>query len=149
MQNLNLPVLIYGAKEGCQGCTFYGPEWEKVKEGLRHQVRFVKFTCSHDRPPPKPLAKYMSWYPSILLAGPKSYFRCFTPEDGVNEEEFSDDYTIKAMKFNANETPDGFEYAHGENNAANTINWVRQIAPYVSQYDEPAPPRKYSHLFTQ
>ena len=149
MDDLNLPVLIYGAKDGCRACQFYEPEWDRVMNELQGRARFVKLTCRNDLPPPGPLAKYLTWYPSIVLAGPKSYFRCFTPDDNVNEEEFSPSYTIRARKFNANETPAGFRFANNDNTAANTIAWFNQTAPDVPNYDEPMPPRRYAQHFNR
>ena len=148
MNDLRLPVLIYGAKERCGACGSYDHEWEEIKRRLGGRARFVKFLTTKDRPPPPPLARYMTWYPSLILAGPKSYFRCFTPDDQVNTQEYSPHYTIRAKKFNAVETADGFEYAYGDNTADNTINWFNQVAPTVAQYDEPTPPRTYSRYFS-
>ena len=145
-QNLALPVLIYGGKEGCKACVAFESEWTELCRRLQGQARLVKFNCDYEKPPPGPLKKYFGWYPSIALAGPKSYFRCFTPDDQVNEDEFSDDYMIRARKFNATEGPDGFEFAGNGNTARNVEDWFRQVAPTVQLYDEPAPPRRYSHL---
>lgn len=146
-KNLNLPVLIYGAKEKCPACHHFEPEWEELSRQLQGQVRLVKFTCNSQKPPPAPLKKYFTWFPSIILAGPKSYFRCFTHDDQVNEDEFSDDYVIKAQKFNAKETPQGYEFAGQPNTAKNVIDWLKKTAPSVWYYDEPTPPRRYAQAF--
>ena len=150
-QNLNLPVLIYLAEDPCPACSFYNGEWEKVKKQLDGKARFVKFICKPGQPGgnvPPPLAKYGSWFPSIVLAGPKSYFRMFTPDDKVNEDEYSDQYTIKGKKFNAVETASGYEFGARPNTADNTIMWFDQVAPTVPQYDEPTPPRNFAGSFT-
>lgn len=148
MEPLTLPVLIYGAKEGCGACKFFESEWQQLCRELQGQARLVKFNCTRDKPAPGPLQKYLTWYPSIVLAGPKSYFRCFTPDDGVNEQDFTEDYIIKAKKFNATEGPAGFQFAGQNNSARNIADWFRQTAPTLSSYDEPTPPSRYAHLFT-
>jgi hypothetical protein len=149
-QNLDLPVLIYLAKDPCPACTFYNGEWEKTKQQLQGKARFVKFTCKPGMPGgnvPPPLAKYGTWFPSLILAGPKSYFRIFTPDDKVNDDEYSDQYAIKGKKFNAVETSTGYEFAGRTNTADNTVMWFNQIASTIPQYDERTPPRKFANLF--
>lgn len=146
--SLDLPVLIYLKEDGCPACQVFDPEWEKIKAGLQGRARFVKFSCNSNLPAPGPLSKYSGWYPSIILAGPKSYFRCFTPEDQVNEDEFSPQYTIKAKKYNAVETGSGFEYNHQSNDAKSITNWFDKISPSVRQFDESAPPKRYQSQFS-
>lgn len=155
-QNLNLPVLIYLAKDPCPACSSYNGEWEKVKKQLAGKARFVKFTCKPGHPGgnvPPPFSKYFEgpnggWFPTILVAGPKSYFRIFTSDDKVNDDEYSDKYTIKAKKFNAVEVAGGYEYGGRPNTVDNTIVWFDQVAPTVSQYDEQTPPRKFAGSFS-
>lgn len=158
MTNLNLPVLIYIAKDTCPACTHYNEEWEKVKKQLYGRARFVKFTCHPGiagKNVPPVFDRYFQprdkghWFPAIILAGPKSYFRAFTPNDQVNNDEYSDQYTIRAKKFNSVEIPSGYEYGGRPNTADNTILWFNQIVDTVSQYDEQIPPRKFSHLFNR
>ena len=151
-QNLSLPVLIYISKQNCPGCLFYNNEWEKVKQQLNGRARFVKFTCypgpssdPNSKNIPPPLAKYGTWFPSIILAGPKSYFKCFTPDDQINTDEYSNDYIIKAKKFNAVETNDEYEFAGRPNNADQTVMWFNQIVNSVSEYDDVTPPKKYMY----
>lgn len=147
---MNLPVLIYVAKKGCPACVYYDTQWTEVKERLRGLARFVKFTCDPNVAGmniPPPLEYYVTWFPTILIAGPKSYFRIFTPDDKVNEDEYSDNYTIRAKKFNAVQTDKGFEFAGRGNTADATIMWFNQIVNTVSQFDEPLPPRRFAHLF--
>ena len=154
MSNLNLPVLIYIAKDTCPACVDYDEEWEKVKEQLNGRARFVKFTChpgvSGKNIPPvfnryfQPQGKGV--FPTIILAGPKSYFRAFTPDDKVNDDEYSDHYTVHAKKFNAVEIPGGYEYAGRPNTADNTVLWFNQIVNTIPQYDEITPPRKFPQI---
>lgn len=146
-ENLDLPVLIYGAREGCGACKFFEPEWQQLCRQLQGKTRLVKFHCDHRNPPPEPLKRYFTWFPSVILAGPKSYFRCFTPDDQINEDEFSNNYTIKARKFNATEGPNGFQFAGNNNTAQNVIDWFQKVAPTVQSYDESSPPRRYPYSF--
>jgi hypothetical protein len=147
---MNLPVLIYLAKDTCPACVNYNNEWEEVKEELDGRARFVKFICHPGMPGrniPPVFNHYFQpdgWFPTVLLAGPKSYFRAFTPDDKINEDEYSDNYTIRAKKFNSIETPSGYEYGGRPNSADNTILWFNQIVNTVPQYDERTPPRKFS-----
>ena len=148
MSDLNLPVLIYVALEGCSACAHYNQEWEKVKQSLQGRARFVKFMVvrgSNEVPPC--LSKYVQSFPSVILAGPKSYFRCFTHDDQINREEYTNNYTIRAKKFNSIETPKGLEYMGRPNTAENTLLWFNQVVGTVPQYDEINPPRKYSTMF--
>lgn len=155
MSDLNLPVLIYFGKESCPACIFYNKEWDKVKSMINGKARFVKFTCNpgvYGRNVPPVFNKYFQpedkgWFPAVILAGPKSYFRAFTPDDKVNNEEYSDEYTVRAKKFNSVEIPSGYEYAGRPNTAENTVMWFNQIVDTVQEYDEKTPPRKFSHLF--
>lgn len=153
-QNLDMPVLIYLAKDPCPGCSFYNKEWEKVKKELDGKARFVKFTCKPGTPGgniPPVFNQYFQpngWFPTVLLAGPKSYFRAFTPEDKVNEDEYSDSYTVRAKPFNRIEIASGYDYAGRPNTAENTILWFNQVVGTVPQYDESIPPRKFAHLFS-
>src|SRR5665648_764544 len=111
---MEVPVLIYIAKHGCGACEKYQPEWEQVQHKLAGRARCVKFDCyapPEHLPPPPPLAEYSSWYPNLVLAGPKSYGRCFTPDDQINSKQWSDDYTIKGTVMNAVRTPSGYQHA--------------------------------------
>ena len=145
---MDLPVLIYIAKDGCSACIKYSSEWEKIKTALNGRARFIKFTFS---PPnlliPPPLAKYGGWAPSIILAGPKSYFRCYTPNDQINTDEYADNYTIRGKKFNSVEADGGYQYAYRPNTADNTILWFNQVVDDVLNNDEPTPPRRYASKF--
>lgn len=147
--NLNLPVLIYIAKDTCPACHSYNGEWEKVKEQLNGKARFVKFMCHPGNPGmdiPPVFDEYFKpdgWFPTILLAGPKSYFRAFTPDDKVNTDEYSDKYTIRAKIFNRVEIPSGYDYAGRPNSADNTVMWFNQLSDSVPQYDEQTPPKRF------
>lgn len=146
--SLDLPVLIYLKKDGCPACEVFDAEWEKIKDGLQGRARFVKFTMNSNLPAAGPLKEYSTWAPSIILAGPKSYFRCFTPEDGVNEDEFSPNYTIKAKKYAATMTPQGYKYTNERNDSKSIISWFDKISPSVRQFDEASPPRRYQSRFS-
>lgn len=127
------PVLIYIAKEGCPACIAFQPEWEKIKQRLRGKAHFVKFVCDPPRVViPSCLAKYATWYPSIILAGPKSYYKKYTHDDRVLP---CDGHTIKAKKYNAVETSYGYEYAGRPNNADNVVMWYGQVVDKVLRED--------------
>jgi hypothetical protein len=148
---MNLPILVYISKESCPACVRYNEEWEKIKTQLNGKARFVKFNCQPGQPGrniPPVFNKYFQpqgngVFPTILLAGPNSYFRAFTPDDKVNINEYSDQYTIKAKKFNSVEIPGGYEYAGRPNTADNTVNWFNQIVNTVPEYDEKIPSRLF------
>lgn len=144
---MDLPVLIYIAKYRCPACVNFEKEWEQVKQKLQGRARFVKFNCydqGRDLPPPPVLDLYSSWFPSIVLAGPKSYYRCFTNDDRINTEEYSDKYTIKGIKFNAVKTNSGYEFGGRPNSADSVVNWFNQVVNTIPSIDESTPPRKYS-----
>src|SRR3990167_6936139 len=135
--DFTIPVLIYLSKNGCPACKSFEQHWEKIKQRLIGKVRFVKFTCDLNRQACPCLRKYTTWYPSIILAGPKSYFRVFTADDKVNEIDYSDQYEIKALKFNAVKKSDGFEYAGRPNTADGVISWFNRVSDQIIQIDEP------------
>jgi len=141
--SLNLPVLIYISKQGCPACTFFNKQWDLLKTQLSGKARLVKFVCDASHPPPPALRKYSGWFPSVILAGPKSYFRIFTPDDQINTMDYSDEYEIRAQKFNAVETSNGFEFAGRPNTSEAVMTWFINIAPTVSEYHESAPPSQF------
>ena len=148
--DMNLPVLIYIAKDPCPACTAYNPEWEKIKRELDGKARFVKIICNAQTPHPPPcLAKYAHWFPSIVLVGPKSYFRCFTPDDKINREDWVEGYIIKGKKFNALEDRGVYQYAGRPNTAENTLMWFNQVVGIIPQIDELTPPRKFVSMFNR
>lgn len=142
MDDLSLPILIYVAKDKCPACIQYQPEWEKVSNVLNGQARIVKINCypnNENLPPPPPLSQYIQWFPSILLAGPRSYFRCFTPDDQINHDQYSDDYTIRCLQMDTSQGVD----------AESTLAWFNKASLMVPQIDEPTPPNRYAHLFNR
>lgn len=148
---MDLPVLIYIAMEGCGACERYEKEWPKVMAALAGRAKFIKFNCyagGKNLPPPAVLELYTGWFPSILLAGPNSYYRCFTPDDQTNKEEYSDRYVIKGIKFNAVWTNQKYEFGGRENNAENTINWFNQTVGSIPKIDEQTPPRLFARSMT-
>lgn len=142
--DFNIPILIYLSKDGCPACKYFESQWDKIKQKLNGKVRFVKFTCDHNRQACPGLQKYVGWYPSIVLAGPKSYFRIFTTDDKVNEIDYVSSYEIKGLKFNAVKTSNGFEYGGRPNTADGVISWYNRISDQIPQIDEATLPRKYS-----
>ena len=146
---MDRPILIYIAMDGCHACKNYDKEWPKVMKALQGRATFVKINCyekGKELPPPVVLAPYANWFPSIVLAGPNSYYRCFTPDDQVNKEEYSDKYLIKGVKFNAVWTGKEFEFTGRDNSAENTINWFNQTVGSIPQIDEQTPPRLFSNM---
>lgn len=136
MSNLNLPILIYVGKDKCPACIHFDSEWQKIINKLNGKARLIKFICypqGQNLPPPPPLRPYVEAFPTLLLAGPNSYFRCFTPDDQVNRGQYSDNYSIRAIKMDTN-MPRTVE---------NIVNWFEQISPQLSRVDEPTPPRSY------
>lgn len=144
--DFSIPVLIYLSKNGCPACKAFEPHWEKIKQRLNGKTRFVKFMCDEHRHACPGLQKYAGWYPSIILAGPKSYFRIFTADDKVNEVDYSNSYEIKALKFNAVEEGDEFKYGGRPNTADGVVSWFNRVADRISQIDETTLPRRYNNL---
>src|SRR3990170_7436118 len=97
--NLNLPVVIYISKVGCPACVGFEKEWSEIKRQLSGKARTVKFVCDSNLYPPPCIGKYAGWFPSLICAGPKSYYRIYTPTDQVNQRDYSPDYELKAKKF--------------------------------------------------
>jgi hypothetical protein len=129
MSEYDLPILIYFAKEGCPACIQYESEWKKVIQQLKEKGRFIKFNCSSTLPPPPSLSPYVDAFPTIMLAAPRSYFKCFTPNDQINYEECTNGYTIKGIKMN----PDrGL-------NSNKTVEWFHENVPSILRMNEPLP----------
>jgi len=141
--DFSMPVLIYLSKSGCPACRYFDSHWEKIKQKLAGKARFVKFVCNEFRQACPGLQSYATWYPSILLAGPKSYFRVFTPDDKLNEVDYSGSYEIKGIKFNAVKTTNGFEYGGRPNTADGVIAWFNRVVDRIPQLDEPTLPKRY------
>lgn len=144
---IDAPVLLYMSKNGCSACTVFEKQWENIKKELHGKARLIKFTCNEEYPPPSNLYVYSTWFPSIILAGPKSYFRCFTLDDKVNDVDYKDTYVIKAKKFNAVKTGRGFTYAGRPNTSEGIIDWYNRIADTIPSIDELTPPSKYEKEF--
>lgn len=150
--NFNLPVVIYISKAGCPACVSFDPEWSKIKQQLQGKARLVKFVCDYERFPPPCLARYSSWFPSIICVGPKSYYRIYTPNDQINQRDYSSNYEFKAKKFNAVEQTNPatgqtvFEFSGRPNNAANFMTWFNRLD--VASFDETTPPSLYANQFT-
>ena len=146
---LDLPVLIYISKPGCPACLAFESQWKAIINQLGRRARLVKFQCSSLAEIPPPVRIYTNVYPTIILAGPKSYFRVFTPEDQPNEVDYKEDYVIKAEKFNAVKTARGYEPAGRPHTASNVMDWFNLMAPTVPSYDEPTPPSRYAQEFAK
>ncbi len=145
---MDLPVLIYISKYRCPACDHFKKEWEQTKQKLAGRARFVQFACwdqGKDLPPPPVLDQYSGWFPSIVLAGPKSYYRCFNPDDQINTAEYSNSYTIKGIKFNAVKTNDGYEFGGRPNTAEAISNWFNQVVGTIPSIDEATMPSGYSN----
>ena len=137
---MSLPVLIYISKYRCPACVHFQKEWEQIKEKLKDRAIFVEFKCydqGKDLPPPAVLDQYSSWFPSLVLVGPNSYFRCFTPDDRI-ATTYSDKYSIKGVKFNAVKTNEGYEFAGRPNTSETVVNWFNQVAGTIPSIDEPS-----------
>lgn len=142
MSDLTLPVLIYIAKDKCPACIHYASEWEDVITKLNGRARMVKIVCypqGQNLPPPPPLKLYVQAFPTIFLAGPRSYFRCFTPDDQINYDQYADDYIIKGIKMET----------LGRRDAESTVEWFNQVVSTIDQLDEPIPPRRYADIFNR
>lgn len=144
---MNLPVLIYISKEGCPACSHFDAEWGKIKNNLSGKARFVKFVTTANLGPPPALLKYSGWFPSVVLAGPKSYFRVFTDDDKINDIDYDGNYVIKAKKFNAAEENGTFVFGGRPNTANSVETWFSQVSPTVREYDEKTPPKRYPQMF--
>src|SRR5579875_1028003 len=138
-----LPILIYISKDGCGACEMFNNEWDKIKMDLKNRAVFVRFKCTNEKKPPSCLAKYVLWFPCIVLAGPKSYFRCFTHNDKINEVDYDPNYTIKGKQFNAVESNGQIVFAGRNNNRDTVVNWFNQVHTEVMLNDELTYPKKY------
>jgi len=141
--DFSLPILIYLSRTGCPACMAFEPHWEKIKHELNGRVRFVKFVCDSSRKTCPGLQKYADWFPSIILAGPKSYFRVFTADDKINNVDYSGSYEIKGLKFNAIKTSTGYEYAGRANTSSTVIPWFNRVVDKIPQIDESTLPVLY------
>lgn len=139
----NQPVIIYLAKDGCPACVKTDPEWKKVVSQLGNKFNMIEFTCyrmGESLPPPPCLEKYTQWFPTILMAGPNSYYRCFTVDDKINTVDYSPDYIIKAIPMNAVETASGYEYTGHPYSADYIVDWINRTLPKIKQLDDPRLP---------
>jgi len=121
-----LPVLIYVGKQNCPGCLKYNPEWEDIVQRLHGKARLVKFTCTNQLPPPPPIDPYVEFFPTVLLAAPRSYFKCFTQNDQINYDQCMSGYVIKGIKM---DPKNGYT-------AKDTVQWFNQNAPYLRNLNQ-------------
>lgn len=139
--DFNQPVLMYISREGCGGCKLFNPQWEIVKQKLSGRARFVKFVCSNEKQPFPNIRKYCPTVPSLVLAGPKSYFRVFTVDDKVNEAEYNPNYVIKGIKFNAVEKGTTYENLGRPYTAEGVLLWFDQQVNKIPHLDETIIPK--------
>lgn len=141
--NFNIPVLIYVSKEGCGGCKNFTPQWEIVKEKLKGRARFVKFVCNNEKMPFPNILKYCITVPTVMMAGPKSYFKIFTDDDKVNEIDYDSKYVIKGLKYNAVEVNGKFEDLGRQYTAEGVLIWFQQNVDKITKMDEIEIPKRY------
>lgn len=142
---LDAPVLIYISKPGCPACIAFKSQWQTLINQLGKSVRMVQFECAKQQDIPPQLRVYTNVFPTIILAGPKSYYKIFNPDDSINQNIFNangtmkpeyQSYTIKAEKFNAVKTSRGYEMGRTPHTAPNVADWLNLTIPKVSSYDD-------------
>nr|QBK84622.1 MAG: thioredoxin-fold protein [Pithovirus LCDPAC01] len=123
------PVFAYISKDGCPACDrFSRNELETVFNTVKDHVTVVRFHKTKDTGPfPSAIKKYTEWVPSFVLFCPKSYYRCYTPDD--KDSKNHDGRVIDGIKYNAVENKDKrkktyYEYAGRENTSESVSNWV-------------------------
>lgn len=143
MINFNMPVLIYISKQGCPACIKFAAEWENIKQRVS-DVIIVKFVCSNTKLPHPSIAKYAAYVPTILMAGPKSYYKVFTIDDKENDVDYNpkSGYIIKAIKYDLFDENNKPIPGRG-NTAENIIRWIHENYDTVRKIDEPHLPKKY------
>ena len=148
-KDLRKPVLIYISKAGCPACQDFEPEWKKLIQNpqVKQNFTLVKFICDKQTPPPPNLAEYVGWFPQVLLAGPKSYYRIFTHDDQINQVDYADDYVIKAKQCNSVETSQGTKFAGRAYTENLVLAWLSTVANQVPEFDEMTPPSRYASYF--
>jgi hypothetical protein len=149
MSEINIPVLAVFTMPKCGACkVFMQNEVKVLKNKLKGKVRIVEF--SKTVPFPSTVSKYGEWAPSFALLAPKSYYRVFT-HDNKDNNEYSKDYSIKGLKYNAirtsEESKSHYEYAGKKNTAIDIADWVERNSALVLSIDEPTPPRMYKDKF--
>lgn len=147
-KDMNLPILIYVAKENCPGCEFFNKEWEQIKADLYDQIRAVKFEVKmNPKPLPPCIADEVAWFPTILLTTPRSYFRCFTTDDRINEIDYQDDYKLKVFHYDAVRNSNGKLIPEGSSYKCDMIKlWFQIKVKVLDQINEKSAPSMYPNL---
>ena len=71
--------LIFISMDGCRGCERFSSEWDLLKNGVSGlNLGFKKYNRTRATPEiPAPLAKYMMWFPMIILVPGGVYHNSF------------------------------------------------------------------------
>lgn len=135
---MNLPVLYYIRKVGCPACHSFENQWNKLIHDpyLQDKIRFIEYTYSGKNPIPKPISKYATWFPSIILFNPQSYYSTFTT-DGKLLPDYQEYITlggqqvpkvIKGIKYNAQLNAAGeYSFANLPNTYEDIKHWIATI----------------------
>jgi hypothetical protein len=126
---MDLPVLILMTRTTCPACVDLksSGKWAYLKNNLRNRARFVVFENTGNDKFPEVLPK-THWLPTIMLANPKSYYKCFTNNDKINEKGYSADYTIKGEVY-------GSYIENGEYKIASTPITVPDIMAWYGRVE--------------
>lgn len=130
--NTELPVFIFVAQTGCPACEMFKPEFEKVALKLKGKVNFVKFTLELGKQVPPPFAKYCTWYPSLLLCSPTSYFAIFDTNNKPRPS-FDEKMTIRCEKYASVYDDGSFHYTHLPHTSDRVVKWALRVLPKVQK----------------
>lgn len=137
-----LPVLIFFSKPGCPACLLFKPHWEELRSRLHGRANMVRFECETPDKIPPAFRHFIQYYPTILLAGPYSYYRIYTKDGKINQVDDNANYKIKAKKWGIIESTG--EYEGVAPTAGNVMNFFEAWQNRIKSFDEPTPPKNFS-----
>jgi len=146
MNNLRLPVLVYISKKGCSACNGFTDEWKSIVYRLGGIARCVRFVCENDSKVPPCIRGYTYWYPTVILIGPKTYFKCFTVDDMVNKMDYKDNYIMRGIVYNVVMDKDKAEFGGFPYTSDAIISWFYRAVDIL--VDESSSPIKYQGKFS-
>lgn len=146
MDIFKTPILIYISKEKCPACNKFKSEWDIIRNALKDKVHCINFHIDPERNQmiPKVLTKPYIYYPTVILAGPKSYYRCYTPDDKINVYGWNENYTIKGIRFGVVEQNGIYEWSGRYPTAKTILDWFEKVSPQIPLIDESEFPPGYN-----
>ena len=126
-----MPICIYLSKKNCPSCGLFENEWNILKKSyLSKYIKFVKFESQDNYNIPPYLNVYATWFPSIVLCDPDTYYLYYT-KDNEYADTWSEKGLIKGIKFNAILDENKYTYIGLPNQAYVIELWLKKSYQYI------------------